>query len=423
MKKSLSVLTILFVIVFKSVFAGDTIRVMHYNLLYYDKYIYNCNTTNNNVDNKDEYLRTITSHYKPDIFTVNEMNGHVTSVNRLLNNVFNINGRSNYKRGAYTGSFIVNMLYYNSNKLELKWQGHIETPYRLTDVYRLFYKSHELVNGDTTFVTCIVTHLKAGNSPEDASDRALAASQIMSYINNRNIKGNIMLMGDFNMYTSNEVGFQTFMTPTSTGVRFYDPVNALGSWQDNPAFARYHTQSTRTSGDCHSGGGMDDRFDFILSTNPILEGSMGATYIEDTYWAFGQDGNRLNKTLISPTNTTLPGEVITALYNNSDHLPVVLKLYVDATPLISSIIGQSVQSKFRLQNPFSDNIRIWTNFQNPENARVRVFNIVGGLILDKTMNILPGDEINLNSQSLKSGVYLVEISGNGFRDVAKIIKN
>jgi hypothetical protein len=423
MKKSFIVCSILFLFVFRSALAGDTIRVMHYNLLYYDKYVYNCTALNNNADDKDEYLRTITGNYKPDIFTVNEMNGHVTSVNRLLNNVFNINGRSNYKRGAYTGSFIVNMLYYNSNKLELQWQGHIETPYRLTDVYRLFYKSHELINGDTTFVTCIVTHLKAGNSDPDAADRALAASQIMSYINNRNIKGNIMLMGDFNMYKSNEVGFQTFMTPTSTGVRFYDPVDALGSWQDNPAFARYHTQSTRIYGDCHSGGGMDDRFDFILSTNSLLEGTKGAKYVEDSYWAFGQDGNRLNKSLISPTNTTLPGNVINALYNNSDHLPVVLKLYVDATPMLTSVGDIDLRTNFRVQNPFSDNIKIWTSFKKPEKTRIRVFNILGGQVLDKTFLVSPGEEINIDSQGLSAGVYLIEISGNGFRDVAKIIKN
>jgi hypothetical protein len=426
MKKSFLFIAFSFLIFSKLTFAGDTIRVMHYNLLYYDKIVYNCNEVNNNVDNKDDYLRTITGHFKPDIFTVNEMNAHISSVNRLLNNVFNTDGKSNYKRGAYTGSFIVNMLYYNSDKLELKWQGNVQTSPRQTDVYKLYYKSKELEQNDTTFITCFVTHLKAGKDKQGSNEleleRDAAAKQIMNYIKNRNIQGNILLMGDFNVYTSAEAAFQTFMTPSTTDVRFYDPVDALGAWQDNPTFAKYHTQSTMTSGDCHSGGGMDDRFDFILATNSILEGTLGAQYVEDSYWAYGQDGNRLNKSLINPSNQSLPSNVINALYYNSDHLPVVMKLFVDATPMVGNEHMSDVKSHIRFQNPFDNNIKIWNDLSKPETARIKIVNILGSLVLDKTVNLLPGNEISINAKQLNKGLYFVEISGNGFRDVAKLIK-
>jgi hypothetical protein len=315
------------------------------------------------------------------------------------------------------------MLYYNSDKLELKWQGNVQTWPRQTDVYKLFYKSHELVKGDTTFITCFVTHLKAGNSSEDAASRGVAASQIMNYIKNRNIQGNILLMGDLNVYTSAEAAIQTFTTPTTTDVRFYDPVDALGGWHDNNNYSKYHTQSTMISGDCHSGGGMDDRFDLILATNPILEGTQGALYVEDSYWAYGQDGNRLNKSLISPLNESLPSSVINALYYNSDHLPVVMKLFVDATPLVGNEILSDKKSQIRFQNPFDNSIIIWNDLSKPEATRIRVVNILGSLVFDKNVTLFPGEELNFDAQKLNKGLYFVEISSSGFRDVIKLIKH
>ncbi len=47
--------------------------------------------------------------------------------------------------------------------------------------------------------------------------------------------------------------------------RFYDPINRVGDWHNNPSYADIHTQSTHTVyNNCASTGGMDDRFDFIM---------------------------------------------------------------------------------------------------------------------------------------------------------------
>ncbi|HOY72974.1 MAG TPA: hypothetical protein PLX53_07570, partial [Tenuifilaceae bacterium] len=54
--------------------AADTLTVMHYNLMYYDREYEECTAANNNVDSKDEYLRTIIGYARPDILTVNEVN-------------------------------------------------------------------------------------------------------------------------------------------------------------------------------------------------------------------------------------------------------------------------------------------------------------------------------------------------------------
>jgi len=420
MKRALLVFAIMLVSL--QTIAGDTIRVMQYNLLYYDRNTGWCNATNNNVDSKDGYLRDITGYYKPDIFTVNEMNGSVTSVQRLLDNVFVSNGQSYFKRANFAGSYLVNMLYYNSNKLGLKSQQYITTSPRITDVYQLYYKSEGLLRGDTTYLTCIVTHLKAGNTSSDQQDRATAAQQIMSFIENRNIRGNILIMGDMNVYYSSESAFQTLVTETQSGVRFFDPINKIGNWNNNPTYAQYHTQSTHTSNDnsCPSGGGMDDRFDFILATKPIMEGALGLQYVTNSYWAFGQDGNRFNQSLINPPNYSLPYQVINSLYNMSDHLPVVLKLYVDTD--FSSVSAVTAVNRYRVSNPFNENISLWKQGGGVESVKIQIISILGELLFEDEITLFPGEKYIIPAENFRAGFYLMSIHGAGIKEVKRIVK-
>ncbi|MDY0200328.1 MAG: T9SS type A sorting domain-containing protein [Tenuifilaceae bacterium] len=421
MKKILS-LYILLVVVLTS-FAGDTLKIMQYNLLYYDKITQWCSEANNSVERKNEYLKTITSHYKPDIFTVNEMNGSSQSTDKLLNNVFNTNGLSNYKRAEYTGSYIVNMLYYNSEKLALKSQSYILTSPRITDVYQLYYKSDNLQNTDTVFITCMVMHLKAGSNSSDASKRETSSEQIMSYIQNYGIKGNVFLMGDFNVYTSSEKAFQNFLQPTSPGVQLVDPVNALGKWHDNANFSAYHTQSTHTESGCPSSGGMDDRFDFILASKPVMQGSMGVIYVNNSYWAFGQDGNRLDGSLIDePTNTSLPPAVINALYNMSDHLPVVMSIYADTGLLSSSTIDTNSTQIIDFVNPVNDSLTLRYKGQMDAKVSVSLINQNGSVVLNSKTAMSPNGTYYYNVQGLPSGVYILKVKSKHINFSNKIVK-
>jgi len=409
--------------------AADTLRVMQYNLLYYDKIVHDCDEANNGANHKNSHLTTIFGEFMPDIFTVNEMNGSVNSVDKLLDNVFNTDGVSHYKRANYTGDYIVNMLYYNSRKLALHSQSTINTMVsseyeRITDVYKLYYKSENLSQtNDTIFLTCIVAHLKAGSFYEDQQIRHDATKMIMNYISNNNITDNVMMMGDFNVYSSSEDAFQEFVS-TSASLRFYEPVNKLGDWHNNPDYSDYHTQSTHTySGNpCPSGGGMDDRFDFILTSLPILNGSEGIKYVDDSYWAYGQDGKRLNQAFNDPSNETLPGNVINALYYMSDHLPVVLKLHVDANPATSTEIQDLSSSSIRVSNPFDSYINIWSEISPPQKMNIRILDLFGTTAHSSTVFLSPGDELKLPTNSLKSGIYLLTLMGENNTFSKRLIK-
>jgi hypothetical protein len=286
----------------------------------------------------------------------------------------------------------------------------------------LYYKSDDLAKGDTIFVTCIVTHLKAGSGSSEAATRAQAALQIMSHIDKYNVDDNILFMGDFNVYTSAEEAFRSFITPTPSGVQIFDPIDAVGSWNNNSYYAPYHTQSTHTSGDCHSGGGMDDRFDFILSSKSILEGSSRTNYVKDSYWAYGQDGNRFNQSLISPSNTTLPSHVLNALYNMSDHLPVTLKLYVDANPLMGSDVNISNSGNIRVKNPIDNSILLWSESDKAEYVEIMVTNLLGSVMIRENLTLYPNEKSSFGAAQLPSGIYIITVRGKSISFISKIIK-
>ena len=421
MKKVISIY-ILLTITLSSI-AGDTLKIMQYNLLYYDKVTSWCTESNNNVEQKNEYLKTITSFYQPDIFTVNEMNGSSTSTDKLLNNALNTDGINRYKRAEYTGSYLVNMLYYNSDKLALKSQSYILTSPRITDVYQLYYKSDNLQNTDTVFITCVVTHLKAGSDGDDRTKREVASKKIMDHIQNYDIKGNIVLMGDFNVYYHTEPAFQNFLKSTSSGTQLIDPIDKLGSWHNNESYAAYHTQSTHTASGCHSSGGMDDRFDFILASKPVMEGTKGAIYVNDSYWALGQDGKRFNGSLIEPTNTSLPPSVIDALYNMSDHLPVVMSIFADTKLLSSPKTELNPSQIIGFTNPINDILTL--NYRGDRNAKVKVSLISqnGSVMLNKPTRMQPNGRYFYNMQNFSNGLYILKVESGSFTFTSKIIKH
>lgn len=93
----------------------------------------------------------------------------------------------------------------------------------------------------------------------------------------------------------------------------FDPLNSAGEWRDNPSYIQLHTQDP--------GGSMDDRFDLQLLGEGLADGS-GIEWIEGSYTVFGNDGTHtLNSTLDTGTGASV--DVIQALIENSDHLPVV----------------------------------------------------------------------------------------------------
>jgi len=407
-----------------SAFTQDTLKVMHYNLLMYGNNTGWCNTNNNDVDEKNLNLHTIIDYVKPDIFTVNELSDNTFYHDYLLNYALNIGGINFYERGNpsnLSGSYTVNQIYYNSDKLTLYSNVPVSTVGRDIDVFKLYYILPN--KSDTVFINCVVAHLKAGNSSEDALQRTNETNSLMNYLGNINANGNYLMMGDFNVYNGTEQAFQNLVFHSNQSIRFYDPINKIGSWNNNSYYSDIHTQSTHTSSGCPSSGGMDDRFDFILAADEVIYGTHKARIVPGTYMALGQDGQHFNVALINdPENTSVPYDVVEALYYMSDHLPVVMDLMIGNNVGLDEIIANN-PLKVKLVNPFSDQIEIDILSQQPEIVSVELFNVQGKLIYFNSLQIEHNLKHTIPMISKNSGMFLLRLSNSdGFVYQQKLIK-
>ena len=411
----------------------DTLKVMTYNLLNYRNTTNQCNNTNNNPTTKENALEIIIDHTLPDVFVACELGGSPNGFNAftLLNSSFNQNGRSYYNMANYTitsGSSLTNMLYYNSNKLGLESQTTIQKGLnnidlvRLIDIYTMYYKDPNLAqHGDTTYLHFIGAHLKAGNTTADRNERAEATEAVMAYLDTINATGNYFFMGDLNVYRASEPAFLdlVFYTP-DPGLNFFDPVNRVGTWTNNSIYADVHTQSTRTSGGCAAGGGMDDRFDFILASDEVINNTDKVEYIANTYEALGQDGNRFNGTIKNPTNNSVPFFVANALFDLSDHLPVMMDLKV-TLPAANNISGQEFNFDVEYNNPVTDKLVLSINDNSVAIKSIELVDMSGKVL--KAALVVNKNRIEINTAEFSRGTYFLRLSSTeGLKSVKKLIK-
>ncbi len=414
-------LIILFFIV-NNLIAQDTIKVMHYNLLYYGKNTSFCTSSNNYIDNKNENLKTIIQYVKPDIFSVNELDGKGAypvsdDAAYLLDNALNVDGVTHYRKTDFPEIYLANTIFYNVNKLVLKSSTPIRFTYgfeKIFNVYKFYYNSDDLeTTNDTAYIYCLVAHLKAGSYPENETQRTYETSLIIDYFESLGKQGNYLVLGDFNVYTPTESAFQNLINPDNSLYTFYDPADQIGEWSSNYNYRYYHTQSTHTTGDCFSTGGMDDRFDFILASDYIMSGANHFGYIADSYKSIGQDGSNYNGSLNTTSNSVVPNSVALALYNMSDHLPVYLELEIDQNlgePL--KIIDSELENvKVFYNNPANDYINLKLNLGFRKDVRIEIFSVQGVKLYSKQFsNNIKLIEEQINVSGFPDGICVLYIS-------------
>ena len=344
--------------------AQETITVMQYNLLEYGNYqsgFADCYETNNNTQRKDECIRTLMDYVKPDILTVCEFGATQALQSDFLRHNLNVNGINYWKSDNkinYANSNIINHIFYDSRKMELKKHVALRTNPRDTDIYELYMKTSSLTAGDTIKLVCIVAHPKAGMNYE--SERRALMQVAMDYVNLHYANDNVLIMGDFNMYRASETGYQLLTrTYSNSDVLFVDPLanqGGVGEWNNNINFAPFHTQSTRRySDECFSSGGLDDRFDFILMSDEIYMGFNKIRYVSGSYHAVGNDANHFDQSINQYGNASVPAEVAEALYDGSDHLPVTMKMNVYAS---LDVEEHGLQSFMVYPNPAGDRLSV-----------------------------------------------------------------
>ncbi|TWU41277.1 Endonuclease/Exonuclease/phosphatase family protein [Novipirellula aureliae] len=205
------------------------------------------------------------------------------------------------------------------------------------------------------------THLKADSGGGDSSTRALEASQLRANADALGEGENVLIVGDFNMKNSFE-GAYTNLTASGAG-QVLDPINSPGNWTNNNAFKSIHTQDPRSGF-----GGMDDRFDLQFASGELFV-SGGLDYIPGTYRAFGNNGTHsLNGGL---TGTGAAANVLDALRNASDHIPVVVDYEFQTVP-VGVTISESNGSTIVAENSYFDSYSVALNTTPADDVTVTV---------------------------------------------------
>lgn len=384
------------------------IRVMHYNLLFYGHTTSFCTPYNNCLDSKDSALRQVINYVNPHVFTANEVGNSYAARHRLHNEVMNADGRSYYSRAPLkdsTGSSIGNALFYDNRFFGLANQQVINTPPRITDVYTLYYRTPCLAyTQDTIFLHCIVVHLKAGSQGWDLLLRDSATSMIMNHLASNMARGKYLFLGDLNVKSSHEQAYENIIDFQPAAFRFYDPIDQPGHWYNNPDFAHVHTQSPHLfSNGCAVGGGMDDRYDFILMSGKIRYMQGFFRYLSDSYTAIGNDGMHFNQALDQGINNSVPPHILDALMIASDHLPVKMTLIAEAP---SAATKPLAKPEVIVNNPVSNDLYFYAMPSNVKNTGYRIFSAGGVLVMEDKVRVNEGA---IDVSALSPGLYILEL--------------
>jgi len=293
---------------------------------------------------------------------------------------------------------------------------YVTTSVRDINAYKMYYKSDDLAKGDTAFITFIIAHLKAGNDDANRNARKIQVERLTAKLAQVGID-NYVFSGDFNLYYASEPAYQHLLFNNNTAFRFLDPIDEYGSWHKNRQFANIHTQSTHLEeGNCFASAGLDDRFDFILVSPTLFFGTHKVKVLPETYHALGQDGLRLNRSLLIPNNNSLPEAILEAMYNFSDHLPVICDFEMNIN---SSIQEYTPAFSVNAINPVKNDLTIQIYAENDQNYNFEIFTITGERI-DQFSETIPSGSHSLTRRfHFAPSLYILKVTNEKQEAVIK----
>lgn len=309
-----------------------TIRVASYNLLDY---------TTSTGPARNIYFRRSMETLAPDILITQEVTSQAAT-DLFRTDVLDATMPDRFLSAAFHDGFDTdNALFYDSAKVTLVGAAYIATDLRDIAEYTV------AIRGTADTLRLYSLHLKAGQTAADATQRLTECTTLRNWLNTLPAGTKFIIVGDYNVYTSTEAGFQKLLaSETNNNGRAKDPLNAVGTWNNNAAFKSIHTQSTRTRAfGGGATGGLDDRFDILLTSFSSLDSAI----VLPTYRPYGNDGNHFNDSINHLPNAAVPDSVANALHYASDHLPVSCDfVFTVLSPPVVNSVQFAVMSRWNM---------------------------------------------------------------------------
>ncbi|WP_027391674.1 hypothetical protein [Aquimarina latercula] len=389
-------------------FGQATIKTMFYNVLNYPEAP---------PENREEILEIIIDSYEPDIFMICELETEIGG-EEILNESLN-DDNNNYSSAPFLSNFsnsdveLHQLLYYNNQKFTLIDSQRLTTTIRDINWYTLELISDNQVTNPIR-IEVFVSHLKASRGTENEVKRLNMVNKFIDNYENLDEDAYVIFAGDLNVYSSDEPAYQELLN-SNNKITMADPINKPGNWTSNETFTTIHTQSTRLSSEDFdnfgSGGGLDDRFDFILISENMINNTE-LSYVPDSYLAYGNNGDCYNQRIDDTDCTGIyDSSLRDALYTMSDHLPVVMELQSNQQFLNTPEFTETVKN-IQLTNGNIIRDKLSLQIDNTlESIDFEIYNTLGQKI--KSFSADSNTITNISVSELSLGMYyLVPININ-----------
>lgn len=285
-----------------------------------------------------------------DILALQEIRNQVTTTEYVVGLMNGLYGAGVYARGqlngATTGSGTQGIVY-NTQTLTLLGEATVGTASSAgqpRQALRYHFRPAG-TSGEADFYL-YNSHFKATNDQPSRDRRLIEANALRANADALGEGTQVLFVGDFNLYTSNEPAYQRLL---ATGAaQMFDPLNRPGNWHSSSGFRDIMTQAPSNNPPPGLiGGGLDDRFDFQLLSAELSD-DHGFDYRASSYHTFGVNGSvPLNGSVNDPRNTAIPElpnrlEVLELLTTVTDHLPVVadFRIWPASAPYGRGVQGQ-----------------------------------------------------------------------------------
>lgn len=313
--------------------AQAQVRVMSYNML---------NFPTGNLQGRTDTLENIVDYYRPHLLLIQELKtaSGLSQITDMMDDL----GYGNFAHGTFipqqsnpgATNLLQQNVVYDASIFVLDEEYVVETDVRDFNGYKFHFLDEALTQpGDTTFLYVFSAHLKSSQGAAEEAARQAMAAEWVNWADAHIPTGSlVMLGGDFNLYTAEEPAY-TLLTDSDNNTVMVDPLALYGDWTGS-AFAHKEilTQSTRLSQlyDDGAGGGLDDRFDFILLSAAFFDPDVPVNFVEGSYHSLGNNGTCYNQSITGcADDNEVPADVIQSLYYMSDHLPQVLSFQTPAS--------------------------------------------------------------------------------------------
>lgn len=392
--------TILFLTVVTYSFSQQNVKVMTWNIHEYSNY-----NTPPELDWDNPALKYVITQINPDILVCQEVLRE-ESVNQLLQYVLEYN----YLSGSFVQSDYMNSaLFYKESIFTF-----VENKIHPTSAYTRPFNEFVLIHKGTSDTLRIFSlHLKAnsfsGNNDENIQKRNNEISALRKRTSQLRTDADFLVLGDLNSLNASEAGIVKLFDQSTAGY-VYDPLDAIGQWENNSSFAHTHTMYAQN---------LTVRFDMILISQAAKDVG-GIEYVDGSYKIAGNDGNHFNKAINSGSNS-FGKQLADSLISASDHLPVYVTLSFKGTTGVSE---NNLPAEFQLAqnypNPFNPATTIAYTIPNVEtrhgasqrHVTLKIYDILGQEIVTLVNEYQPPGKYNVKFDvganrriALQSGIY------------------